>query len=299
MSRIPSLFIVAFATAAVACGSSETSSQTSGSHLFGDDQCKLDPSQCQPPTQPPVAGGKCFDTELSSNVCLNASTWTSVARAACSAQGANLTATTFSSPCGGSTPGQPPPVSPGGQNGQPPSGTGGLDPNDHGTGQPPTPVDQGAYQGVKLTCCTATPQPPPEPCIRIPIATTNGSDAKSDAVRVCTDKQLSIRSVEGDANGTLVAVCCPVQPPTQPPPNACTTIDVGDKMTCLSKQALSDKANAACAQQGGVVSSFSVTVPCADSSTDPNGGGASLASVTCCARPVDQTPPPDNFGQKP
>ena len=290
MSRIPALIFVVLASATVACGSSDPASGTSGSHLFGDDQCKLDPSQCTPPSQPPVSGGQCFSADLSSSACLSSGAWSSIAAAACGAQGAKLRETTFGAPCGATTNGQP-----GGQNG---SQTGGLDPNGK-----PQATDQGAFQGVKFTCCTAAPPPPqPPPCLKIPMSTAGNPD-QSDAARVCSDKQLNVQSVESDANGGRVVVCCPPTQPPQPPPNACTDIKVGDGQTCLSKQALSDSATAACAQQGLALSGLQIVVPC-DAQT--NGittaeGVARLAQATCCARPVDGTqPPPDNsFGQKP
>ncbi len=116
MSRIPALIFVVLASATVACGSSDPASGTSGSHLFGDDQCKLDPNHCTPPSQPPASGGKCFDADLSSSACLDANTWSSIAAAACGAQGAKVTQTTFGAACGATTNGQP-----GGQNGSDPS----------------------------------------------------------------------------------------------------------------------------------------------------------------------------------
>ena len=285
MSRIPALIFVVLASATVACGSSDPASGTSGSHLFGDDQCKLDPNHCTPPSQPPASGGKCFDADLSSSACLDANTWSSIAAAACGAQGAKVTQTTFGAACGATTNGQP-----GGQNGS--------DPTDK-----PQPVDHGSFSGVKFTCCTADPPPPPPVCIKIQVAPTSGStDLRSDATRVCNDKNLILQGVEGDATGGVVVVCCPPnQPPPPPPPNACTTLKVGDGQSCLSKQDLSDRASLACAQQGLALNGLQISVPC-DAQTNSIGseGVARVAEVTCCARPVDgtQPPPDDQSGQK-
>ena len=281
MSRIPALALVVFASAAVACGSSEPTSSSSGQRLFGDDndKCKLDPSQCVP-TQPPSPGGTCSDVSLTATACLGAHAWSQIAGAACAAQGTTLTSTTFSAACGV--------TNPIGQDGQP------TDPSDK-PGQPLPPDGNASYQTVKFTCCAAVP--PPNPCIRMPIdkPQTGGTDPKGDAARVCDGKQLTLTGLEEGANGASVAICCPgPTPPPQPPPQACLSISVGDKVTCLSKQVLFDKAEAACAQRGLTMSNIAVTVPCQEANLDQTDGMARLAEVTCCAGAPTQPPPDAN-----
>ena len=318
MSRIPALVLVAFASATVACGSSSPSSETSTQHLGGDDKCAVDSTQC-PPVQPP-SGGKCFDGDLSSNACFDANAWTKIASAACAAQGASLASSTFGAQCGQT--GGPEPIDPtghpggingqpgqtggqtGGSNGSPDQGTA-TDPNGK-PGQPPIheppvpPQPAGAYAGIKFSCCSVpTPPPPPNPCLRIPVDATTASgangatDAKSEAVRICADKGLSVSSVESDPQGGTVLICCPVQPPPPPPSPVCSTITVGDKLSCLAKDELEARAVAACAQSGLTLRSVSEIVPCLDSSQTPNGaGGVSLATVTCCGTDQTQNLPP-------
>ncbi|MFO0674334.1 MAG: hypothetical protein U0235_32770 [Polyangiaceae bacterium] len=249
-----------------------------------------------------------------------ANAWTKIASAACAAQGASLASSTFGAQCGQT--GGPEPIDPtghpggingrpgqtggqaGGSNGSPDQGTA-TDPSGK-PGQPPIhepPVPRqpaGAARHRVLLLQRAHPAAAAQPVPRIPVDTTTASgtngttDAKSEAVRICADKGLSVSSVESDPQGGTVLICCPVQPPPTPPPSpVCSTINVGDKLSCLAKDELEARAVAACAQSGLTLRSVSEIVPCLDSSQTPNGaGGVSLATVTCCGTDQTQNLPP-------
>lgn len=305
MSRILRLVLTGLASTALACGSS---SPTNGStaQAFDGEQCdgNRDATNCKP-APPPSETGPCFQAELNGSMCLSPDAWKHIASAACGAQGASLSSLTAGASCGGPT--QPPqpndPTQPPKQPNDPnvPGGTDGNtdDPGTPTDGNKPPPGGTGASStGIRFTCCVATQPPtqPPSPCVDIPFDVTTNADSTQAAALVCRERGLELSGTRSSASdqqpGTSdqnIAICCG---PTQPPPSSCITVTVGDAQTCSTKEVLSTKASAICAQQGLGVGSINIT-PCSSSGQNDT-DGALIAEVQCCkdlAQPQDEQKP--------